>query len=233
MNINKKIIVLVPARSGSKGFKNKNLAMLKDIPLVAWPIIAASKSKLVSSIYLSTDSKEIAEIGEKYGAKVPWLRPDHLASDSATRSEVILHAINNLDDFDYLVYLEPTSPLTTDKDIDDALRLLIQTENAQSLVSICKHSTHHPDYTVTKDKKNIISPLMHKSFHEIPVNRQDLDDCYFFDGSIYITTKRSFLENKEFLTDNTIGFEVDERKSLEIDSSLDLELIKIALGSDE
>ena len=74
---------------------------------------------------------------------------------------------------------------------------------------------------------------MHKSFHEIPVNRQDLDDCYFFDGSIYITTKSSFLENKEFLTNTTIGFEVDEKKSLEIDSSLDLELIKIVLDSDE
>lgn len=229
----KRVIALIPARAGSKGFKNKNLALLKEIPLVAWPINAAKKSKYISSVYLTTDSDEIAQAGIKYGAKVPWLRPEELASDTATRSAVILHAIKNLEDFDYLVYLEPTSPLTTESDIDNALETLFNSKDANSLVSICKHSTKHPIYAVKTDQRNIISPYNNLSFEDIPTNRQDLEDSYFFDGSLYISSKKSFIKNEEFITNETIGYEVDEEKALEVDTPLDLELIKLVLENNE
>ena len=118
----KKIVALIPARSGSKGLKNKNILNLKGNPLIHYPITAAKDSLYVDRIIVSTDSEKIADIAKTHGAEVPFLRPLNLASDTTTSSEVIIHMLETLNtelaDFEYLILLEPTSPLTTGNDID-------------------------------------------------------------------------------------------------------------------
>ena len=90
----KRVIVIVPARSGSKGIPGKNLKKINDIPLLAYPIIASKKSKYVDKIIFSSDCDIMCEIAKSYGAETPFIRPKELASDSAVRSDVIFHALN-------------------------------------------------------------------------------------------------------------------------------------------
>ena len=122
------MISIIPARSGSKGLKNKNLKVLSNKPLVAWPIIAALESDCFTEVFVSTDSKEIQEVAIEYGANCPFLRPNELAEDTSSSIDVIFHVLERLGDngksFDHICMLEPTSPLTSSKDIQDSFEIL-------------------------------------------------------------------------------------------------------------
>ena len=122
---NKKILAMIPARSGSKGIIGKNIKKIGGKPLIAWPIEAAKSSKYIDKIIVSTDSDEIASVALKYGAEIPYLRPTDLAQDKSTTYSVIKNILSyykKLNEiYDYFVLLEPTSPLTTPKDVDEAM----------------------------------------------------------------------------------------------------------------
>ena len=113
---------MIPARGGSKGLKNKNIKLLNKKPLIAWSILAAKKCKLIDKIIVSTDSLKISKISKKYGAEVPFIRPKKFATDKASSFSVLKHAIefyrNRNINFDFILMLEPTSPLREPKDID-------------------------------------------------------------------------------------------------------------------
>ncbi len=124
------VIAIVPARSGSKGLVGKNTKLLCGKPLIAWSIEAGLGSQYIDEVMVSTDSEEIAHIASSFGASVPFIRPAELASDVATSFEVIKHALEFYSDklhktFDFIVLLEPTSPLRSKVDIDAALENLI------------------------------------------------------------------------------------------------------------
>lgn len=223
-----KIIAIIPARGGSKGFPGKNIANFMEKPLISWPINAALSSEYISDVYVSTDAIEIAEVAKKYGAKVPWLRPEHLASDDSLRSEAIIHALDNLPDCDIFVYLEPTSPLTDSLDIDKAISTLIKNERAESCVTVTEMFQYHPSYCVRKDSKDFITPWHLKTFEDVPINRQLLEPAYFFDGSLYISYSKSFKTRKEFYHDRTIAIELDSYKHIEIDDIKDLKIAEEA-----
>ena len=139
----KKILAIIPARSGSQGLKNKNILEINNVPLLAYPIIEAKKSKYVTEVILSTDSETYAEIGLKYGAKVPFIRPKELSSNTSQRSDVILHALEKMPGFELILYLEPTSPLTTSHDIDLAVETLLSIlrQNQSLLFQSHPHTT--------------------------------------------------------------------------------------------
>ena len=121
----KRILSIILARENSKGLPGKNIKNLNGKPLLAWPILASIESKYVDTTILSTDSKDYAEIGKSYGASIPFIRPRDLADDISPSSDALIHAIDFLrtmnDIYDYVVLLEPTSPLTQSSDIDQAL----------------------------------------------------------------------------------------------------------------
>ena len=125
----KKILAIVPARGGSKGLPGKNIRPLCGKPLIAWSIEHAQKSKYVDDIFISTDSREIADVAEQYGVSVPELRPDELAKDTAPSSEFIVYTLNKLKSegkvFDYFILLEPTSPLRDVDDVDKSIEMII------------------------------------------------------------------------------------------------------------
>ena len=230
----KRVIAIVPARSGSKGIAGKNLKKINDIPLLAYPIIASKKSKYVDKIIFSSDCDIMCEIAKSYGAEVPFIRPKELASDSAVRSDVIFHALNYVKEnyvekYDILVFLEPTSPLTSELDINRALEFFIS-DKCVSLVSISESPTHHPEYAIELDSSsNIIKPFMKDSFKDLAINRQSLIPVYFFDGSLYISGILEFYNYKEFYHEQTKGIELDALKSLEIDEPLDLLIAEMIL----
>ena len=111
----KKVLALIPARGGSKGIKKKNIVLLDGKPLIAYSIEASLRSKYIDSTVITTDSREIAEIAEKFGGRVPFLRPAELAQDKSKTIDAVLHAIRQLtikrENYDILVLLQPTQPL--------------------------------------------------------------------------------------------------------------------------
>ena len=230
----KRVLALIPARSGSKGIPGKNKKLINDIPLLAYPIIAANNSKYIDKVIFSSDDQEMCDIAYSYGAETPFLRPIELASDDSVRADTILHALNYVKDnfkesFDILIFLEPTSPLTTENDIDKALEFYF-THKCESLVSIMENPTHHPEYAVElNDHTKVIKPFLRKSFSDLPMNRQDLKPIYFFDGSLYISNISTFFEYGEFYHEKTKGIIFDGSKSLEIDEPIDFKLAEIIL----
>ncbi|MFA5878116.1 MAG: acylneuraminate cytidylyltransferase family protein [Candidatus Staskawiczbacteria bacterium] len=149
MSRNKNIIAIIPARGGSKGIPRKNIINLGGYPLIAYSIIAAKMSKIISRVVVSTDNKEIAKIAKKYGAEVPFLRPKQFAKDSSPDIEFIQHALKWFQEKegyrpDYLVHLRPTTPLREPELIDKGIENIIKNKEATSLRSAhaLKESPH-------------------------------------------------------------------------------------------
>ena len=122
------ILYIIPARGGSKGLPGKNIRLLGNKPLIAYSIEAAVNSIFKGTVIVSTDDEEIASVGKKYGATVPFIRPNELATDAASTMDVVFHAINFYKQqhvfFHLIVVLQPTSPLRTSTDIDQAISLM-------------------------------------------------------------------------------------------------------------
>lgn len=227
----KKILCIIPARSGSKGLKNKNIIKLGNQPLIAWPIKAALKSKYIDMVLVSTDSLKIAKIAKKYGAEVPFLRPEKLARDNSSTIDVIKHTVKFLKKeekyFDYILCLESTSPLTSAKDIDNSINILFKNSSkANSIVSVSNCSSQHPEYLFYKKKNNLLKRYLNKKEY---LRRQDLSNLYFIDGSLYLSKVKSLFLNNSFISKKTISFIMPKQKSFEIDDYTDLLIYKILI----
>ena len=142
---NKSFLAIIPARSGSKGVKDKNIKPLMHKPLMAYTIEACIHAHIFDEIVVSTDSIQYAKIAREYGASVPFLRPDKLAQDKTAASDVIIHVLNEMSrlgkEFDYFMLLQPTSPLRNERHIIKSADILLK-QGADSVVSICK--AEHP-----------------------------------------------------------------------------------------
>jgi len=225
---NKSFLAIIPARGGSKGLVGKNIKELCGKPLIVWSIEAGLKSKYVDEVVVSTDYENITDIAKSYGAKVPFIRPDYLASDTATSFDAIKHTIefykNELNqEFDYIVLLEPTSPLREVNDIDKAVEYLFDSR-ADSIVGISKTEDQNPAFLVLKDSKDFITGYENKDMKVL--RRQDIKDVYFFEGTIYISKSDVLMNKKTFYHENAIGYEVPKYKSLEIDDIEDFIMVE-------
>lgn len=225
----KSFLAIIPARGGSKGLAGKNIKELCGKPLIAWSIEAGLKSKYIDELIVSTDYQNIADISKEYGANVPFLRPDYLASDTATSFDAVKHAIdyykNKLNrEFDYIILLEPTSPLREVNDIDNAIEKLLLGSSAKSIVGISKTEDQNPAFLVKKNSEDYISGYENKNMKVL--RRQDILDVYFFEGTVYISETKTLEKKKTFYHEQTIGFEVPKYKSLEIDDMDDFVMVE-------
>ena len=231
----KKVLAIIPARGGSKGLPGKNIRPLNGIPLVAWPIKAALASQYIDRVIVSTDDENIAEIALEYGADVPFMRPIEFAQDTSPSSDAIIHALtfcNEKDgDYDYIVLLEPTSPLTETADVDNALEVL-DGSNGFAIVGASKVESTHPVYCATINEDGFLQPYHRESFAK-PIRRQDVDDVYFFDGSLYVSDVKHYLATKTFYHQYTLPYIVPAWKAIEIDTLLDFLKIETVLNNKE
>lgn len=217
-------LAIIPARGGSKGLPGKNIKKLCEKPLIAWSIEAGLKSKYIDKVVVSTDYQNIADIAKQYGASVPFLRPDYLASDTATSFDAIKHTIdyykNELDkEFDYIVLLEPTSPLRELSDIDNMIEIIIENEDKfDSIVSIGEVH-EHPSIMKKIINKNYLDNFCKEL--ELKSRRQDNDAAYFPYGVAYIVKRDSFLNEKTFYTNRNTFFEIKRYQCYEIDDIYD------------
>lgn len=225
----KKILGIILARGGSKGIKDKNIVKFGNKPLIKWTFDAAKKSKKINKLILSTDSKKIASLAKKNKIEVPFLRPKKFAGDKSKSIDAIEHAIKFFQKqkvvFDYVLLLEPTSPLRTTLDINKSIELIIRNK-ADSLVSICRVDEINPSFLFKKKNKRL-QPLEKKISNHL--RRQDVEPIYFLEGTIYISKTNILFKKRSFCHSNTIGFEVPKWKSLEIDDKTDLEIGKSIL----
>ena len=229
---NKKILALIPARGGSKGLPGKNIKMLSGKPLIAWSIEQALASRYIDKVVVSTESKKIASVAKRYGAEVPFMRPDKLATDEASSTGVILHALGYFrakrEEFDYLALLEPTSPLRGGRDLDNALKELIdRSSRADSLVSVGEIRLESP-FIAKIINNGYVTPLI--KLNKKPVyRRQQLPKAYFPYGVIYASKVKTLEEKLTFYQERTIPYFIERWQNYEIDDIYDFRCIETIL----
>ncbi|HOI30237.1 MAG TPA: acylneuraminate cytidylyltransferase family protein [Melioribacteraceae bacterium] len=208
-----KIVAIIPARGGSKGIKNKNLYKFIDKPLIAWSILSAQNSGIIDSVYVSSDSNEILNTAVSFGAKT-IKRPDILANDIIMPDAALFHALNYITEpIEYIVFLQPTSPLRKNDDIKKAI-FQIKNENADSLLSGVP--AHH---FIWSKKKKYFHPLNY-DYLKRP-RRQDFFQ-YVENGSIYIFKPWILKKNKNRLGGKITLYEMEDWQLYQIDSPDDI-----------
>lgn len=221
---NRTFLVIIPARGGSKGLPGKNIREICGKPLIAWSVEAGLKSSYVDEVMVTTDYQEIADISKKYGANVPFLRPDFLASDTATSFDAVKHVIDFYKtelnrEFDYIILLEPTSPLREDGDIDSMIEKIVQNESEfDSIVSIGEVH-EHPSIMKKTINDETLTPYCEAL--ELKTRRQDNDIAYFPYGVAYIVKTKSLLDEKTFYTKRNTFYKIKRYQCYEIDDIYD------------
>lgn len=220
---NKKILAMIPARSGSKRLPGKNIKKLLGKPLIAWTIEQAKKSKYIDKLIVSTDYEKIAEISKKYGAEVPFLRPKELARDDSPSIDAIFHAIHWFEArgeyYDILIVLEPTSPLRKDDDIDKAIKLFFESfEKADSLVSVGEVHLENP-YITKKIKAGFLRPVIKTD--KIFYQSRQLPKVYFPYGVIYLSKVDALKKYKTVYQEKIIPYFIERWQNYEIDDIYD------------
>jgi len=211
-----KILAIIPARGGSKGVPRKNIRNLAGKPLIAWTIDEAKKSKYISRLILSSDDDEIIEVAKKYGCEIPFKRPKKLAQDDTPGIAPVLHAIEQCSGYDYVMLLQPTSPLRTVEDIDMCVELLLS-EKANACVSVTE-TTNSPFWMYTLEEHQQLNPIL---TGDLIWRRQDLPKVYALNGAVYIAATVWLQKTGAFLTDETLGYMMANSRSLDIDTEED------------
>ena len=178
----RKVLVLVPARGGSKGLPGKNIRSLCGRPLIQWSIDTALACDEIDAVVVSTDDEQIAAVSAAAGAEVPFLRPPALAVDTASSIDVVIHALDFLERngrvFDIVLLLEPTSPLREVADIQVALQRMVDT-GAAAIVSVCRAESTHPAFMFRTTSQGRLDPFMSAS--PTGVRRQEIESLFYLE----------------------------------------------------
>lgn len=221
-------IAIIPARSGSKGLKDKNIKELKGIPLIAYSIKCAIGSGMFDSVFVSTDSKEYAKVAEEYGADAHFLRSKKNSSDTAGSWDVVREVLEQFEKegkvFDNIMLLQPTSPLRTKEDIINSFKMM-KTKNANAIVSVTEME-HSPLWCNTLPE----NLSMEEFFNDKAINtpRQGLPTYYRLNGAIYLL-KRKELQKEKMFRDGCYAYIMSNERSVDIDKNWDFKLAEIYL----
>jgi len=216
----KKILAIIPARSGSKRIPNKNIKYFLGKPLIAYTIEQALACKFIDRVIVDTDSEKIANISKKYGAEVPWLRPDRLAGDTAQAADSYIYDLKKLKkderyEPDYLMILQTTSPLREVEDIKKCWQVM-RAGGAATVLTVC--STHPRLYYL--DRRQYIT-LVNGSERQSS-NTQAWRPAYILNGCfVYIVKTKAFLKEKRVLTKKTKAVICDKWRSVDLDTPED------------
>lgn len=213
----KTFLAIIPARGGSKRLPRKNVLPLAGKPLIAWTIEAALNSKLVDKVLVTSDDDEILKVSESFGAAT-IKRPAELAQDTSTSFDAVKHTIENTEKFDYIVLLQPTSPLRTSQHIDEAIQLL-ESKNADAIVSVTEME-HSPLWANTLPENGSMTGFLRDDL--LNTRGQDLETFYRLNGAIYICRTDKLLEaGSFFIKENIYAYKMSQTSSIDIDTELD------------
>ncbi len=226
-----RILSFIGARGGSQGIKNKNIVDFAGNPLINWTIQASLESRYIDRTIVSTDSLQIAQIAQKAGADVPFLRPAKIAQDGSPIDDALSHGLKWIKNkegyiYDYLLLLQPTSPLRTAKHIDAAISYYFKNRRTKqdTLVSV-KKMEKKIGWLMKKNKNGYINFCFDASRKKIL--RQSLPEYYLPNGAIFLAPIELILKKGHFYQSHVLPFLMEEDSSIDIDSLDDL---KRALG---
>lgn len=218
----KKVIAIIPARSGSKSIKDKNIVYLRGKPLIAWSIEQCLKSKKIDEVYFSTDSKKYAIIAKKYGLKKIIYRPKSISKDKSTDYEFIKHFIDNVDtDHGIIAHIRPTTPFRNVVLLDKIIEFFIKNKKYSSLRAI--HENPETAYKSFELKNKFLKPLkgVEKTLDQLNNPRQDFSKTYSANGYIDLYRKKFILKNKKLFGNKVMGYITP--LTMEIDSKAELD----------
>lgn len=237
MSVYKEVLGLIPARGGSKGVPRKNIKLFCGKPLMAWTIEEAKKSKHITRIVVSTEDEEIASVAKQHGAEVPFMRPAELAEDSTTDLPVFQHALEWLREHegykpDVVLHLRANSPLRIAADIDRGIELLMQNPHAESVRAVTK-APLHPLKTYTLAEDGVLSAFVPEETFGIqkPFNLpwQALPKAFTTGGYLSVIKPETILEKRSMSGDLMLGFEVDSRNVIDIDTPMQFTLAEMLM----
>ena len=224
-----KNIAIIPARSGSKGLKDKNIKLINGKPLIAYAIETAVETGVFDTVHVSTDSEEYADIAKKYGADVPFLRSEGMSSDTASSWDAVKEVIENYKkigrEFENVVLLQPTSPLRDAEDICGAYNLFVE-RGAKAVVSVCEVD-HSPLLSNTLSDSLSLNGFID---NKASAPRQKLSKYYRLNGAIYMVNIDFLYEDSFLYREGSYAYVMDKRKSIDIDDAFDFELAEFLMS---
>ena len=227
------MIAIIPARSGSKGVPGKNIKLLGGIPLFAFSIIAAKMMPSVSRVIVSTDSEEYAQIAKRYGAEVPFLRPNEISGDKSTDFDLFLHALNWFKENEnlipeYILHLRPTTPLRNPQIMEEAVKLFFENINLASSLRSGHSAPESPYKWFLKDENNYFKGLRDDLTPEkVNLPRQSFPSVYIPDGYIDILKSSVILDSGTLHGDKMLVFE--SPFCVEVDTKDDFEYLEFQI----
>ena len=227
----RRLLVLITARGGSKGLPGKNLALVGGIPLVGRAArvgrLAAQALGPECRVVCSTDDPAIADAARSWGAEIPFLRPSELATDNAGTNDVVLHALDTLGgDFDGVILLPPTAPLTAVEDVLGSVA--VHHEYGAPVVSVCA-AEHPAEWLFSVDAAGRLQPMTEGE--DVPYQRQKARVVYRLNGAVYVSDSASFRTHHTFFTPNTRGFVMPPERSIDIDTTLALDIARAVVAA--
>lgn len=213
----RRVLGLITARGGSKGLPGKNILPAAGKPLIAWTIDAARASRAIDRLVLSTDDDAIADVARAHGCDVPFMRPAALATDTASSMDVVMHALDVLPGFDVVVLLQPTSPLRTAADIDDACEAF-STSGAPACVTVSLVE-QSPYWMFQLGEGQTLQPIL-----VAPVGvsrRQDLPPIYALNGAVYVADVLRLRQSRAFVGPETVASVMPLERAIDIDTAAD------------
>ncbi len=216
------ILGIIPARSGSKGLRDKNIRLLNGKPLIYYTIKEAISSGVLDTVMVSTDSEKYADIARGYGASVPFLRDTTLAEDKSMTRDVVIDVLNKYKSMGYkythVMILQPTSPLRQKRYICESVELLLK-HDAKGIISVCEME-HSPliGNTLPEDKN------MLNFINTEKVRRQDFEPYYRINGAIYLYNADYYVNKKNLYGSEIFAYVMDKKYSVDIDDEYDFSL---------
>ncbi len=219
-----KTLAIIPARGGSKGLPNKNILSLAGHPLIAYSIAAAKVSPLIDRVIVTTDSEIIANISKKYGAEIPFLRPEELAGDFTTDIETFQHALAWLKENegyvpDLVFQLRPTSPIRFLGEIEHCIQMLSENEAAQSVRTITPSPITPYKMWTLPEENGFMRPLLSVEGMDEPFNmpRQKLPKTYWQTGTYDLIRWNVIMEQNSMTGKNILPIVIENEMSIDID----------------
>jgi CMP-N-acetylneuraminic acid synthetase len=226
-----KILCVIGARGGSKGLPGKNIKMLLGKPLIAWTIEEALKTPEIDKVVVSTDSSEIADVAKKYGAEVPFVRPENISGSKVGKFDVWKHALNECEEhykekYDIYIDLDCTNPLRGNKDISNVINQLKNSmaRGVDAVFSVCEARKNPYFNMVEADESGALR--MSKTLGETIIRRQDAPIVYEHVASIYAITPSYIRMKNHLLSGHAEGYDIGYEKSLDVDSEFDFKLVE-------
>ena len=224
-------IAIIPARSGSKGLKDKNIKDFNGKPLIAYTIEEAKRSQCFEHVIVSTDSEKYADVSRKYGAEVPFLRSNKNSEDTASSWDVVVEVLKEMEKqgeyFDVCCLLQPTSPLRTNEDICNALHIMKE-KNADAVISVCE-AEHSPCWYNMLPPDHCLKSFMHTE----TLRRQDLDIYYRVNGAIYWVKTDLLQRGENVYGEKSYAYIMPRERSVDIDIELDFKMAEFLMKSEK